>query len=244
MDNLDVKNLLDKVWSGWEPKRMIGEGSFGTVYEIQKVNGNMVDYAALKIISIPKDGSALPMGKDKKTLYTYYESIADEMVQEYEIMSKLKSAGCNNVVACDSYIKVPNSNGLGLKLLIQMELLTDLNTYTQKNGFTRQNVIQLGIDICKALESCRISHVIHRDIKPPNLFVSSEGVFKLGDFGVAKRLEETGYAGSKQGTILYMAPEVYANQAYDTRADIYSLGMVLFPIIHFVNYHYNYLIFL
>lgn len=43
---------------------MIGEGSFGTVYEIQKVNGNMVDFAALKIISIRKEGAAIPMGKD------------------------------------------------------------------------------------------------------------------------------------------------------------------------------------
>ena len=232
MNYEQIKNLLDKVWPGWNPVRLIGEGSFGTVYEIRKVNGNMVDFAALKVISIPKEGAAIPMGKDKQTLYTYYESIADEMVQEYEIMSKLKQAGCMNVVDCDTYVKVPNNNGLGLKLFIQMELLTDLNTYTQKNGFSRQNIIQLGIDICKALESCQNAHVIHRDIKPPNLFFSAEGVFKLGDFGVAKRLEETGYAGSKQGTILYMAPEVYANQPYDIRADIYSLGLVMYQLLN------------
>lgn len=232
MDYQEIQNLLNKVWPGWKPKRRIGKGSFGTVYEIRKVNGNMVDYAALKIISIPEDGAAIPMGKDKQTLTTYYENIADGMVQEYDIMSRLKQSGCENVVACDSYVKVPNSNGLGLKLLIQMELLTDLNTYTRRYGFSRQNVIRLGIDICKALESCKAAHVIHRDIKPANLFVSADGVYKLGDFGVAKRLEETGYAGSKQGTILYMAPEVYANQAYDTRADIYSLGLVMYQLMN------------
>lgn len=229
---LNIKELLESVWPGWEPVRMIGKGSFGTVYEIQKINGNMVDYAAIKIVSIPEEGSSIPMGKDRKTLYTYYESIADGMVQEYEIMSKLKQAGCKNVVACDSYIKVPNKNGIGLKLFIQMELLTDLNTYTRRNGFLRQNIIQLGIDICKALEACKKAHVIHRDIKPANLFVSADGVYKLGDFGVAKRLEETGYAGSKQGTILYMAPEVYANKPYDTRADILSLGLVMYQLLN------------
>ncbi len=232
MSYQEIQNLLNKVWPDWKPERRIGKGSFGTVYEIRKVNGNMVDYAALKIISIPEDGAAIPMGKDKQTLTTYYENIADGMVQEYDIMSRLKQSGCENVVACDSYVKVPNSNGLGLKLLIQMELLTDLNTYTRRYGFSRQNVIRLGIDICKALESCKAAHVIHRDIKPANLFVSADGVYKLGDFGVAKRLEETGYAGSKQGTILYMAPEVYANQAYDTRADIYSLGLVMYQLIN------------
>ena len=232
MKNLSVEELIESVWPGWKLIRKIGKGSFGTVYEIQKVNGNMIDYAALKIISIPEDGTSIPMGKDRQTLYTYYESIADGMAKEYEIMSGLKQAGCENVVACDSYIKVPNKNGIGLKLLIQMELLTDLNTYARRNGFSRQNIIHLGIDMCKALEFCKKAHVIHRDIKPANLFVSTDGVYKLGDFGVAKRLEETGYAGSKQGTILYMAPEVYANKPYDTRADILSLGLVMYQLLN------------
>ena len=119
-----------------------------------------------------------------------------------------------------------------LKLLIKMELLTDLNTYCRKYGFTRQNIIQLGIDICHALEACRKAHVIHRDIKPANLFVSDDGKYKLGDFGVAKQLEQTGYAGSKQGTIMYMAPEVYKNQNYDGRADICSLGLVMYQLLN------------
>lgn len=117
-------------------------------------------------------------------------------------------------------------------MLIKMELLTDLNTYCRKYGFTRQNIIQLGIDICHALEACRNAHVIHRDIKPANLFVSDDGKYKLGDFGVAKQLEQTGYAGSKQGTIMYMAPEVYKNQNYDGRADICSLGLVMYQLLN------------
>lgn len=227
-----IKILLDQSWPSWEPVRMIGKGSYGTVYEIQKNNGGKIDRQALKVISIPEEGTALPIGKDKATLKTYYTSIADGMVREYDTMKELMAQGCTNVVRCDNYVKVPNSNGVGLKLLIKMELLTDLNTYCRKHGFTRQNVIQLGIDICCALETCRKTHVIHRDIKPANLFVSADGKYKLGDFGVAKQLEQTGYAGSKQGTILYMAPEVYKNQNYDGRADMYSLGLVMYQLLN------------
>lgn len=232
MEFLQIKSLLERSWPNWEPVRRIGKGSFGTVYEIQKNNGGKIDRQALKVISIPEDGTALPIGKDKATLQTYYMSVADGMVQEYETMKELMAQGCINVVQCDNYVKIPNSNGIGLKLLIKMELLTDLNTYCRKYGFTRQNVIQLGIDICHALEACRNAHVIHRDIKPANLFVSVDGKYKLGDFGVAKQLEQTGYAGSKQGTILYMAPEVYKNQNYDGRADMYSLGLVMYQLLN------------
>lgn len=232
MEFLQVKALLEQSWPNWEPVRMIGKGSFGTVYEIQKNNGGKIDKQALKVISIPEDGTALPIGKDRSALQTYYVSIANSMVQEYDTMKELMAQGCTNVVRCDNYVKIPNSNGIGLKLLIKMELLTDLNTYCRKYGFTRQNIIQLGIDICHALEACRNAHVIHRDIKPANLFVSDDGKYKLGDFGVAKQLEQTGYAGSKQGTIMYMAPEVYKNQNYDGRADICSLGLVMYQLLN------------
>lgn len=232
MDFLQIKSLLEQAWPNWELVRRIGKGSFGTVYEIHKNNGGKIDRQALKVISIPEDGSALPIGKDRSALQTYYVSIANGMVQEYDTMKDLMAQGCTNVVRCDNYVKIPNSSGIGLKLLIKMELLTDLNTYCRKYGFTRQNIIQLGIDICRALEACRNAHVIHRDIKPANLFVSDDGKYKLGDFGVAKQLEQTGYAGSKQGTLMYMAPEVYKNQNYDGRADVYSLGLVMYQLLN------------
>lgn len=226
----EITALIQGKWPGWEVVRLIGKGSYGTVYEIND-NGasGKLNMAALKVISIPEEGTALPIGQDMNSLNTYYSSIAETMKLEYGTALKLKSG---NVVECDGYVEVPNDNGIGLKLLIKMELLTDLNSHIRKSGFSRQDVIRLGIDICRALEICRVNHVFHRDIKPANLFVSADRTYKLGDFGVAKRLEETGYAGSKQGTILYMAPEVYANRDYDHRADLYSLGLVMYQLLN------------
>ena len=88
------------------------------------------------------------------------------------------------------------------------------------------------MDLSKALEYCRKLKIIHRDIKPENIFVSRFGDFKLGDFGIARELERTMSGFSKKGTYSYMAPEMYKGEKYDSRVDIYSLGIVLYRLMN------------
>lgn len=71
-------------------------------------------------------------------------------------------------------------------------------------------------------------NIVHRDIKPENIFVSDDGQFKLGDFGIAKSMEQTTGIVGKKGTYNYMAPEVYKGEAYGACVDIYSLGIMLY----------------
>lgn len=85
--------------------------------------------------------------------------------------------------------------------------------------------------MCSALELCKKHGIVHRDVKPQNIFVSPNGDYKLGDFGIAKTVEKT-IGGTKIGTYKYMAPEVYNNQPYGTAADIYSLGLVLYWMLN------------
>lgn len=113
-----------------------------------------------------------------------------------------------------------------------MELLTPLNTYYTTYPPTEADVIRLGIDMCRALEVCAKENIIHRDIKPSNIFVSEHGDYKLGDFGVARHLEASCRELSKKGTYDYMAPEVYRDSVYDARADIFSLGIVLYKLMN------------
>lgn len=90
---------------------------------------------------------------------------------------------------------------------------------------------KIGKDICNALVLCKKHEIVHRDIKPQNIFVSANGDYKLGDFGIAKTVEKT-MGGTKIGTYKYMAPEVYNNQPYGSTADIYSLGLVLYWLLN------------
>jgi alpha-tubulin suppressor-like RCC1 family protein/serine/threonine protein kinase len=96
----------------------------------------------------------------------------------------------------------------------------------------REEIVQLGIDLCTALEICSKKGIIHRDIKDENIFVNKDGAFKLGDFGISKELSKSGRATSMRGTPLYMAPEVYRGEKYDTAVDIYSLGIVLYKMFN------------
>lgn len=102
-----------------------------------------------------------------------------------------------------------------------MELLTPLDDYIrQKNALSRQEIIQLGIDLCKALAFCQNGRILHRDIKPGNIFVSERGDFKLGDFGTAQYLDRASDS-TVRGTYAYMAPEVYRGEGYGFPADLY-----------------------
>ena len=113
-----------------------------------------------------------------------------------------------------------------------MELLTPLDTYLLKHPMDEREAIQMGLDLTSALSYCHKEGVIHRDIKPANIFVTETGIFKLGDFGIARTIEKTTGGLSKKGTESYMAPEVYLVRPYGKSVDQYSLGMVLYSCMN------------
>lgn len=145
-----------------------------------------------------------------------------------------KLRGISNVVSYEDHEVRKHKDGIGWDILIRMELLTPLEAYMQNHPMKRKDVIQLGIDICKALERCGKYHIIHRDIKPGNIFVSEQGDFKLGDFGIARTIEshDAVLELSQKGTIPYMAPEVYKGSNYDFSVDLYSLGIVMYRLLN------------
>lgn len=224
----------DTVFGSWVISRKIGEGSFGKVFELKREDFGETYYAALKVIRIPSDegelDSVLSEGMTKPQAEQYFYGVVENITHEFSIMSRFK--GTANVVSYDDHKVIRHEDGIGWDILIRMELLTPLLTYAYQHPFTRRDIIQLGIDICKALELCQRYNTIHRDIKPENIFVSQNGDFKLGDFGIARTIERTMSGLSKKGTYVYMAPEVYRGGEYGFSVDIYSLGIVLYRLLN------------
>ena len=219
------------VWPGWKTIGMIGRGGFGEVYEVERDVAGL-EKAAVKRISIPQDDGEIEelyaSGYDDVSLQKHFNDYLQEFLKEYRLMADLK--GNTNIVSCDDVRYEQHDDGIGWDIYIRMELLIPLMKVLDHID-TEEQVIKVGRDICNALVLCRSRNIVHRDIKPQNIFVSKNGDYKLGDFGIAKTMEKTSGA-TKIGTYEYMAPEVYHGQPYGSAADIYSLGMVLYWLLN------------
>ena len=228
---------LPESWSDWKLTRMIGEGAFAVVYEAQRRDDPSIR-AAIKIISIPQDPSEIQelvsQGYNLSQTKDYFNQTVDEFIHEVKIMEFFK--GTQNIVSIEDYRIEPQENDVGSHIFIRMELLTSLDNYISDKQLSEKEVIRLGTDICTALSLCMSQKVIHRDIKPENIFVNDKigtNVFyKLGDFGIARSLEHRTAGLSSKGTPNYIAPEVASGKKYDTRADIYSLGLTLYRLLN------------
>ena len=219
---------------GWNITRLLGEGSYGKVFEIERSEFGQTYRAALKVITVPQSSaevrSVISEGMSVSQAEAYFHGIVEELMHEFSIMFKLK--GTANVVSCEDLRVLEHPDGIGWDILIRMELLHPLLPYVYEHPMARRDIIRLGIDICKALELCQRYNIIHRDIKPENIFISDNGDYKLGDFGIARTIERTSSGLSKKGTYSYMAPEVYAGREYGFSVDTYSLGLVLYRMLN------------
>ncbi len=213
-------------------QKPIGEGSYGRFMR-SSAGLRCLPRGAEDRLHTPQSGgdrAARGEGMDDNSLKSYYRSLVDEIVKEFSLMSKLK--GTANVVSYEDHLVIPHDDGIGWDVLIRMELLTSFKDYLKENLMTERDIIKLGVHICRALELCGKHSIIHRDIKPENIFISPNGDFKLGDFGIARTVEATMEGLSKKGTFFYMAPEVYRGYAYGASVDLYSLGMVMYFLLN------------
>ena len=224
----------DTIFHDWKIKRIIGEGSFGTVYEIERQEAARYYKAAAKVISIPKSRheymEMLDEEMSEENVTAYYKSLVDDVIEECDLMERMK--GDSHIVSYEDHRVMQDQDGIGWTIQIRMELLKPLARYLGEREAKVRDIIQLGIHICQGLETCQKFNVIHRDIKPENIFISDTGNYKLGDFGVSKVLGRSELAVSKKGTQMYMAPEVYRGEQYDATVDIYSLGLVLYKLMN------------
>ena len=107
----------------------------------------------------------------------------------------------------------------------------------RRGGLPWREATTLAIQVAHALEAAHLAGLVHRDLKPQNLFLTSDGELKLLDFGVAMALADTADSEKRQkgfavfGTPEYMAPEQVAGEPVDARCDLYALGCVLYELV-------------
>ena len=226
-----------KIWGGWTIGKLLGTGSGGktAVFQLTRDNLTFTENCAMKVVNIIDEQVSYDEISDEYR--EYYLKRKEEMRRaaeaEVNLMHQLKD--CYNIVQYSDFEfnDWQEESAFGTDLLIRMDLLGNLNSKMKKEGVTQSEIVQIGIDICTALEGCAAHNIIHRDIKPDNIFNNGRQ-YLLGDFGISKIIENGMGAQTNKGTAHYAAPEQFANATnsnyYDNKVDIYSLALTLYVL--------------
>lgn len=125
------------------------------------------------------------------------------------------------------------------KLYIVMEHadggdLTGAISKRRKSGirWPEDEVMRIFVQLCLALKHVHEANILHRDLKSQNVFLTSKGIVKLGDFGIAKVLDASeDQARTQIGTPYYLSPEICESKPYGRKSDVWSLGVILFELL-------------
>ena len=126
---------------------------------------------------------------------------------------------------------VGRENGLYYIVMEYVEGIT-LKTYIEKKGqLSFKESASIAIQVARGIEAAHNKNIIHRDIKPQNIIISTDGKVKVTDFGIAKATSSNTISSDVMGSVHYASPEQARNGFVDGRSDIYSLGIVMFEMV-------------
>lgn len=126
---------------------------------------------------------------------------------------------------------VGSENGLYYIVMEYVEGIT-LKTYIEKKGqLSFKESASIAIQVARGIEAAHNKNIIHRDIKPQNSIISTDGKVKVTDFGIAKATSSNTISSDVMGSVHYASPEQARNGFVDGRSDIYSLGIVMFEMV-------------
>ena len=222
-----------KVFGDWTIREIIGQGSAGKT-AVFKLTRNKLTYeetTVMKVVNIIEEiGKYSDMSDENKSRYeTEMKKVCEKAESEVRLMYNLRgNENIVNYLDCD-WGDWEDNNSFGRDLLIRMEYLDNLGRQMKNKIYSEDEIIQIGKQICNALMACHKLNIIHRDIKPDNIFVNQYGKYMLGDFGISKMIEESQSNMTVAGTKAYAAMEQFG-PCFDHRVDIYSLGLVLYEL--------------
>ena len=195
--------------------KQIGEGSYASIYKVQKDNSNEI--YVLKQIPITEEDL-----NDTQNL--------NNIKNESLILSKIHSPYI--VKFYDSFFH-NNSLNIITEFCTSGDLCDYIQMYIQhKKKMSEKLIWKLFIQICLGLHYLHNHKILHRDIKTKNIFLNEDFSVKIGDLGIAKILENTtSYAHTFIGTPYYLSPELCKDLPYNDKSDVWSLGCVLYEMV-------------
>jgi predicted Ser/Thr protein kinase len=194
---------------------VIGVGGMATVFQARQPR--LDRFIALKILSGRLAGDP---------------AFVERFTREARVLARLSHPNIVAVFDCGmagpfAYFVMEYVDGVNLRQAMQA------------GRFTSGEALELARDLCRALKYAHEQGILHRDIKPENILIDARGAVKIADFGIAKLMGEKEHGdvtltreGAVLGSLHYMAPEQFHSPGQvDHRADIYSLGVVLYELL-------------
>jgi serine/threonine protein kinase len=193
----------------YEIVSMLGVGGMGSVYRVRNVISDRTE--AMKVL--------LPN-------LVAEPDLADRFISEIRMLASFDHP---NIAQLHTAFKVDN------QLVMMMEFVEgfSLEQIAKQGPIPQSDIIKYVQQVLDALSYAHGRGVIHRDIKPANIMVTSRGVVKLMDFGIAKSRTEQDLTrpGTTMGSLYYMSPEQVRGGTVDARSDIYSVGVMMYELL-------------
>lgn len=207
-----MDNYLNKVLDNrYEIDEIIGTGGMAVVYRARDRKLNRL--VAVKVL--------------KEELRSD-EDLRRRFHAESEAMARLNH---NNIIKVFDVSSTPENEYFVMEIVDGITLKQYIN---HREVLSIKEALHFTVQILKALEHAHLKKIVHRDIKPQNIMILRDGTVKVMDFGIARVMENkdiTQTKGAAFGTVHYIAPEQARGENIDGRADIYSVGVMLYEML-------------
>ncbi len=208
-DNKPIDPLVGQRLGGFELQEVVGRGRYGTVFKGSQINlGRQV---AIKVLA---------------------EEYRDDPERVQAFLTEARRAGRLNH---PNLVQVHDVCQVGENYLLIMELMkgSTADILRDHGPMSDQLVLRVLQHISRALGYAESQRLVHRDVKPDNILVNEEGLYKLADLGIAAPIAENGQATQERifGSPHYVAPEQARGGSIDGRADLYALGATAWHLL-------------
>ena len=208
-DNKPIDHMVGQRLGGFDLQEVVGRGRYGTVFKGHQVN--LGRHVAIKVLA---------------------EEYRDDPERVQAFLTEARRAGRLNH---PHLVQVHDVCQVGEKYMLIMELMkcSAADILRDHGPMDDQTVIRVIQHMARALAYAESQRLVHRDMKPDNILVNEEGLFKLADLGIAAPIAENGVATQERifGSPHYVAPEQARGGAIDGRADLYSLGATAWQLL-------------